>query len=96
MAAQLKHPDKQENNVVDIGGIGGKRLKSLIERIEVLIEQRKLVSDEMREIFAEAKGTGFDPKTMRQIIKLRAMDKQTRQEEEDMLDLYKTALGMLD
>ena len=62
-----------------------------------MIEQRKLVSDEnARKSFAEAKGTGFDPKTMRQIIKLRAMDKQTRMEEEEMLDLYKTALGMLD
>lgn len=72
------------------------RLKSFIERIERLeAEKADLVAD-IREVYAEAKGTGFDVKTMRELIRLRKMEHADRQEQEALLELYKSALGMLD
>ncbi len=79
----------------DVGGIAGERLKSLIERIERLEEERRALSEDIKEVYAEAKGTGFDPKIMRQIIRIRKRDKDDLDEEETLLDLYKRALGML-
>jgi uncharacterized protein (UPF0335 family) len=78
----------------DIGGIGGEQLKSLIERIERLEDEKRALSEDIKEVYAEAKGTGFDPKIMRQIIKIRKMDKEELDEEESLLDVYKCALGM--
>ena len=79
----------------DIGGIAGDRLKSLIERIERLEEEARSLADDKKEVYAEAKGTGFDTKIMRQIVKLRRMDKDDLDEQEALLDVYKRALGML-
>jgi uncharacterized protein (UPF0335 family) len=79
----------------DVGGIAGERLKSLIERIERLEEERRALGEDIKEVYAEAKGTGFDPKIMRQIIRIRKRDKDDLDEEETLLDLYKRALGML-
>ena len=79
----------------DVGGIAGEQLKSLIERIERLEEEKRALSGDIKEVYAEAKGTGFEPKIMRQIIKLRKMDKEEVDEEESLLDLYKRALGMM-
>jgi uncharacterized protein (UPF0335 family) len=79
----------------DVGGIAGERLKSLIERIERLEEERRTLSEDIKEVYAEAKGTGFDPKIMRQIIRIRRRDKDELDEEETLLDVYKRALGML-
>ena len=79
----------------DVGGIAGDRLKSFIERIERLEEERKTLSDDIKEVYAEAKGTGFDTKIMRQLIRLRKMDKDDLDEQETLLDVYKRALGML-
>jgi uncharacterized protein (UPF0335 family) len=79
----------------DVGGIAGEQLKSFIERIERLEEERSALSGDIKEVYAEARGTGFEPKIMRQIIKIRKMDKQELDEEESLLDLYKRALGML-
>jgi uncharacterized protein (UPF0335 family) len=78
----------------DVGGVAGDRLKSFIERIERLEEEKRALSGDIKEVYAEAKGTGFEPKIMRQIIKLRKMDKEEVDEEESLLDLYKRALGM--
>ena len=78
----------------DVGGIAVERLKSFIERIERLEEERRALSCDIKEVYAEAKGTGFEPKIMRQIIKIRRMDKEEVDEEESLLDLYKRALGM--
>ena len=78
----------------DVGGIAGAQLKSFIERIERLEEEKRALSGDIKEVYAEAKGTGFEPKIMRQIIKLRKMDKEEVDEEESLLDLYKRALGM--
>lgn len=78
-----------------IGGVAGDQLKSYIERIEKLEEEKAATAVDIREVFAEAKGNGYDVKTMRQIIKLRKMEHAERDELEHMLDLYKRALGML-
>ena len=79
----------------DVGGVAVERLKSLIERIERLEEEKRGLSGDIKEVYAEARGSGFEPKIMRQIIKLRRMDKDDVDEEESLLDLYKRALGMI-
>ncbi len=70
------------------------RLKSYIERIERLDEERKGVSDDIKDVFAECKGQGFDVKIIRQVLKLRKMDANDRQEQEALLETYLNALGM--
>ena len=70
------------------------QLKAYIERIERLAEEKDSVSTDIKEVYAEAKGTGFDTKAMRTIIRLRKQDKAERKEAESILDLYKAALGM--
>ena len=82
--------------MADVGGVAADHLRSFIERIERLEEEKKAIADDVKEIFAEAKGTGFDVKAMRAIVRLRKLDKGDRQEQEYMLDLYKHALGMLE
>ena len=72
------------------------QLKSFINRIERLNEEREALSADIREVFAEAKGTGFETKIMRQIIRLRKLDKADYQEQEALLDLYKRAMDMLE
>ena len=79
----------------DVGGIAGDRLKSFIERIERLEEEKKALANDIKEVYAEAKGTGFDTKIMRQVIRLRKMDKDDLDEQETLLDVYRRALGML-
>jgi uncharacterized protein (UPF0335 family) len=79
----------------DVGGIAGERLRSFIERIERLEEEKRTLAADIKEVYAEAKGTGFDAKIMRQIIRLRRMDKDDVDEQETLLDIYKRALGML-
>lgn len=70
------------------------QLRAFIERVERLEEEKKAIVDDIKQVFAEAKGTGFDTKAMRTIIRLRKKDPAERQEEEAMVDLYKHALGM--
>ncbi|MCR9214572.1 MAG: DUF2312 domain-containing protein [Proteobacteria bacterium] len=82
--------------MADIGGVAADHLRSYIERIERLEEEKKGLADDIKEIFAEAKGTGFDVKAMRAVLRLRKMDKADYQEQEYMIDLYKHALGMAD
>jgi uncharacterized protein (UPF0335 family) len=78
----------------DVGGIAGERLKSFIERIERLEEEKRALAEDIKEVFSEAKGVGFDVRTMRQILKLRRMDQDDLDEQEALLDTYKRALGM--
>jgi uncharacterized protein (UPF0335 family) len=80
--------------MADVGGVAGEQLKSFIERIERLEEEKRALSGDIKEVYAEAKGTGFEPKIMRQLVKIRKMDKEELDEEESLLDLYKRALGM--
>ena len=79
----------------DVGGIAGERLRSFIERIERLEEEKRALSEDIKEVYAEAKGNGFDAKIMRQLIRIRRMDKDDLDEQESLLDVYKRALGML-
>jgi len=79
----------------DVGGIASEQLRSLIERIERLEDEKRVLGEDIKEVYAEAKGAGFDPKIMRQIIRIRKRDKDDLDEEETLLDLYKRALGML-
>ncbi len=80
--------------MADMRGIAGDRLRSFIERIEKLEEEKAALTADIREIYAEAKGGGFDTKVMRQIVRLRKMDTAERQEQEALLDLYKQAIGL--
>ncbi len=75
-------------------GFAKEHLKSFIERIERLEEEKAALAADIREVYAEAKGQGFDTKIMRQVIRLRKLDRADRQEQEAMLDLYLGALGM--
>jgi uncharacterized protein (UPF0335 family) len=75
-------------------GFAKEHLRSFIERIERLEEEKKALADDIREVYSEAKGSGFDAKVMRQVVKLRKMESADRQEQEAMLDLYLGALGM--
>jgi uncharacterized protein (UPF0335 family) len=75
-------------------GFAAGQLKSLVERIERLEEERASLGADSREVYAEAKGHGFDTKIIRQIIRMRKLDKADRQEAEAILDLYLSALGM--
>lgn len=72
------------------------QLKSIVERIERLEEEKKSIADDIRDIYAEAKGSGYDVKALRAIVRLRKQDKTKRQEHEAILDSYKHALGMLE
>ena len=76
------------------GGVAAGQLRSFVERIERLEEQKKAISDDIKDVFGEAKATGFDTKVMRQVLKLRKQDSAERQEQEALLDLYMHALGM--
>lgn len=78
------------------GQIARDRLRSFIERIERLEEEKAALLADIKEVYAEAKGTGFDPKTMRTVIRLRKMEENDRQEAEFLLDTYLSALGMLE
>ena len=79
----------------EVGGIAVDRLRSLIERIEKLEEDKKEIQSDIREVFAEAKSAGFDVKIMRAILKLRKMNAADRDEQEVLLDTYRKALGLL-
>jgi uncharacterized protein (UPF0335 family) len=73
--------------------LDGGHLKSFIERIERLEEEKKAIADDIKDIYAEAKGTGYDVKIMRKIVSIRKQDAAKRREEEEILDLYLSALG---
>ena len=75
-------------------GITAGQLRSFVERVERLEEEKAALMGDIREVYAEAKAHGFDTKTMRQIVRLRKMDSDDRAEQEALLDLYKSALGM--
>ena len=78
-----------------VGGVAVDQLKSIIGRVEKLEEEKNAISADIREVFAEAKGNGFDTKAIRTIVKLRKMDASEREEQETILDTYRRALGML-
>jgi uncharacterized protein (UPF0335 family) len=77
------------------GGFAAGQLKSFVERIERLEEEKKTISDDIKDVYGEAKANGFDVKILRQVIRLRKQDADERSEQETLLDLYMAALGML-
>lgn len=85
-------PGKGHNSTV--GGITAGQLRSYIERIERLTEEKAALATDITEVFSEAKANGFDTKTMRQVLALRKKDPQDRTEQQALLDLYLRALGM--
>ncbi|HTP77723.1 MAG TPA: DUF2312 domain-containing protein [Rhizomicrobium sp.] len=77
-------------------GVDGKQLEAFIKRVENLAEEKRAIADDIKDIYGEAKGAGFDPKIMRKIVALRRQDKAKRKEEQELLDLYLASLGWFD
>ncbi|RTL05693.1 DUF2312 domain-containing protein [Candidatus Dependentiae bacterium] len=95
---QLKEENKSgkgHNGGPNFGGVSGEQLRNYIERIEKLEEDKKVLSEDIKEVLAESKANGFDNKIIRKIIQLRKMDAAEREELETLIDLYKHALGMI-
>lgn len=86
--------DVLEGKATDVGGIAADRLKSFVDRIERIEAEEQGFKDDKKEIYLEAKGTGFCVKTLRTIIRLRKLAKEERQEQEELVELYKMALNM--
>ncbi len=79
----------------DVNGVAGERLKAFIERVERMNEEKRAIAEDIKEVFAEAKGVGFDTKIMRKIIALRTKDADDLAEEQHLLDTYMAAIGMV-
>lgn len=82
-------------NTIRAGGVAGDILRAYVERIERLEEEKKALAADIREVYAEAKGNGYDPKIMRKLVALRRMDTADRREQEELLDVYRRAIGMI-
>ena len=74
--------------------VEAKHLLAFLERIEKLEEEKRAIADDIKDVYAEAKGTGYDVKIIRKIVSMRRQDTQKRREEEEVLDVYLSALGM--
>lgn len=93
--AAIGHNSGDPDGCKDTGGIAGKRLKAFIERIERLEEEKSETVEDIKDIYTESKAVGFDVKTIRKIVKLRKMDTEKRAEEDELLELYKSAIGLV-
>lgn len=80
---------------IAVTGVAGEELKQFIERIERLEQEKKAITDDIKEVFGEMKGRGYDVKVVRQVLKIRKTDRAERQEQEAILDLYLAALGIV-
>jgi uncharacterized protein (UPF0335 family) len=87
------NPNRERNPMSD-GNVAADQLRLFIERIERLEEEKKGMQDDIKDVYLEAKSQGYDPKTMRAIVRLRKMEKNARDEAEALLDTYKAALGL--
>lgn len=97
MAKKAATSDGEDRpNTTSVAGFAKEQLKIFIERIERLEEEKKTIADDIKDVFAEAKGTGFDTKALREIIKERKQDADQLAEHHAIVDLYKSALGLLD
>ena len=79
----------------NINGISGNQFKLFIEKIEKMESEKANMMENIKEVFAESKSSGFDPKIMKEIIKIRKMKNEDRIEQEELLDIYKAAIGMI-
>ena len=86
--------DVLEKTETKTGGIAAERLRSIVDRIERLEEERKALGGDIRDIYAEAKSAGFDVKVLRQLIRMRRQEPADVEEQETLLDVYRRALGM--
>ena len=84
----------QKTDETQVGGIAADRLRSLVDRIERLEEERKALGNDIKDIYSEAKSAGFDVKVLRQLIRVRKQEPADVEEAETLLDLYRRALGM--
>lgn len=92
--AEHEENDQETPMSAEVAGIEGEQLRQLIERIERLEEEKTVLTDQVREVYAESKSLGFDPKIMRKIVRLRKMDPRAIDEEDALIHLYKRVLGM--
>lgn len=83
-----------DNETQDTGGVSGQRLKAFIERIERLEEEKAGLAEDIKDIYAECKGVGFDTAIVRKVIRLRKIDVEKRREQDEILELYKAAIGL--
>ena len=89
-----KSASSDKSTSSDVGGIAADRLRSFVERIERLEEEKRALSSDIKDVFAEAKGAGFDVKVLRKLISLRRVEAQEREEMDEILTLYMRAIGM--
>lgn len=89
------HSESVEPRKTKVGPISADRLKSFVERIEKLAEEKDAISGDIRDVYSEAKGVGYDVTALRAVVALRKKDAADRDEQEQLLDVYKHALGMV-
>lgn len=83
-------------NTAQPGGVAGDQLRTIVERVERLEEEKQTIADDIKDVFAEAKSNGYDVKALRALIRLRKQEPNERQEHEAILDVYMHAMGMAD
>lgn len=93
MAKRENYPDVSGGD--NSAAVAGAQIRAFIERVERMEEEKKAITEDIREIYAEAKGNGFDTKVLKKIVAIRKMDHAQRMEQEALLDIYMAALGML-
>jgi len=94
-ATAAEHSDPDAGRGARAGGVHAAQLKSVVERIERLEEEKKTIADDIKEVYAEAKANGFDTKVLRTVIRMRKEDSHQREEREALLGVYLHALGMV-
>ncbi len=92
--SNLKQKEPLKKVTTNVSEVSGNRLKSFIERVERLEEEKSAIAEDIRDVYAEAKGTGFDPRVMRKIVSLRKTNLEKRREQQELLELYMSAIGM--
>ena len=93
MAKGKNYPDASGGD--NSAAVAGAQIRAFVERIERMNEEKKAIADDIKEIYAEAKGNGFDTKVLRKIVAIRKQDHNERMEQEALLDIYMHALGMV-
>jgi uncharacterized protein (UPF0335 family) len=91
----LSKKDNSSDGEFQTESVAADQLKSFVERLERLEEEKKSISDDIKEVYSEAKGNGFDTKVLRKLVSIRKRDAEERQEEEAILELYMHAMGMI-